>query len=78
MTSKPDKERIKLVNEWLKINSDIREIADRIDELGGAMGTDLADQIACYAANSLQGTLALLRELAPMLKKPSKRKDGRG
>lgn len=61
----------KFTFELKSIETAIRIIADRIDDLG-ELGEQLGDaskqgmgpdEIACYAANGLQGTLALLRDL---------------
>ncbi len=47
--------------------TDLSALRDRIDSLGDAgvsiTSDDRADQLACYASNSIEGTLALLREL---------------
>jgi hypothetical protein len=36
---------------------------EMIDAVGDQIGSDDADQLACYASNGVQGTLALLREI---------------
>ena len=57
----------------------IRILADRIDDLG-QLGMTIGqrrgaamnpDQLACYASNTLQGTLALLRDLRRATRLPA-------
>jgi len=65
-------------NELTSVESNLRGLQRRIDELGDAgveivvaqgapSMSDSADQVACYASNSIQGTLALLRELRSLV-----------
>jgi len=75
---------VRFVNDLKRVEIDLRILADRIDDLGEqgeALGHADAsmcpDQVACYAANSLQGTLALLRDLRRAVKLPARRKGGR-
>ncbi len=45
----------------------LNNLRERIDTLGDEATTitkdDRSDQLACYASNSIEGTLALLRDL---------------
>lgn len=69
----------RFINDLKHVETDLRILADRIDELGEAgemigqvEGAPMCpDQIACYASNSLQGTLALLRDLRRAVKLPA-------
>jgi len=49
--------------EYKRAVRDLADLRERIDLLGCAVGDDRADQLGCYASNSLEGVLALLREL---------------
>jgi hypothetical protein len=70
----------RFVNDIASIEAETRNLSDRIDDLGslgellGHAGLSMCpDEIACYASNSLQGVLALLRDLRRATKLPVKR-----
>jgi|GEM_PF-4507495 len=61
------------------VTTSIRILSDRIDDLG-ELGMTIGqrrnaamnpDQLACYASNSLQGVLALLRDLRRATRLPT-------
>jgi len=77
--------RNRFVNETAGIETDIRILADRIDDLG-QLGEQIGhadptrmcpDEVGCYASNCLQGVLALLREMRRATKFPAAAKRGR-
>ncbi len=49
--------------EYKRAVRDLIDLRERIDLLGDSIGDDRGDQLGCYASNSIEGTLALLREL---------------
>jgi len=74
-------DRNRFVNDLAHVTEDIQELTDRIDDLGN-LGDEIThstdpDMLACYASNSLQATLALLRELRRVVLEPRKRRRAR-
>ena len=69
----------RFVFEYKAIHTAIHDLADRIDDLG-ELGMTIGqrrnaamnpDQLACYASNTLQGVLALLRDLRRATRLPA-------
>jgi hypothetical protein len=61
---------------------DLYEMRNRIDELGEggnpfAEGARDPDQLGCYASNSIEGVLALLREMHGVVNRKAKTRKGR-
>lgn len=74
--------RTEFATELDNIQGQLADLSDRIDDLGNLgdeiIGSSYPDEYACYASNSLQGTLALLREMGRLvLGSGSAKKKGR-
>lgn len=68
MLTPRERRRRELRSTWETSYDDIREALEnmktRIDDLGeSVLDGDRADMLACFASNSVEGTLSLLREL---------------
>jgi hypothetical protein len=76
---------IELRSRLLHVQLEVKDLRARIDAIGeesqalglGQPGQRDPDELGCYASNSLEGTLALLRELAEVLAAPARRRRGR-